>query len=145
MTYNVYWEDVEIGQKIPEWLRKTDLMNWNRFAAVNDEFVYIHMDDDAGRDALNEPGAFGMGTLRFSYLHSMLRDWAGDEAEIKQVGCQYRAINNKNDVLRCVGIVKDKRIEDDQYLIELDIDVMNQNGQSTAPGQAIIILPSRTQ
>ena len=145
MAYNVYWEDVEIGEAIPEWSRKTDLMNWNRFAAVNDEFVYIHMDDDAGRAALNEPGAFGMGTLRFSYLHSMLRDWAGDEAEIKQVGCQYRAINNKNDVLRCVGIVKDKRIEDDQYLIELDIDVMNQNGQSTAPGQAIVILPTRAK
>ena len=143
MVYNVYWEDVEVGQELPGWSRKTDLMNWNRIAAVNDEFVYIHMDDGAGRAALNEPGAFGMGTLRFAYLHSMLRDWAGDEAEIKKVGCQYRAINNKNDVLTCVGFVKEKRIEDGEHIVELEVDVINQNGQSTAPGEATVVLPSR--
>ena len=42
MAYNVYYEDITIGDKMPEWSRKTDFMNWNRYAAVNDEFVYIH-------------------------------------------------------------------------------------------------------
>ena len=46
MAYNVYWEDVEVGQEIPDWSRQTDFMHWNRYAAINDEFVYIHMDDD---------------------------------------------------------------------------------------------------
>ena len=93
MAVNVYFEDVEVGQQITPWSRKTDFMNWNRYAAVNDEFVYFHMDDEAGRAAKNEQGAFGMGNLRFTYLLNILRDWAGDEAEIRQLGCQYRAIN----------------------------------------------------
>ena len=143
MAYNVYWEDVEVGQDIPTWSRKTDLMNWNRYAAVNDEFVYIHMDDEAGREALNEPGAFGMGNLRFAYLHNMLRDWAGDEASVKKLGCQYRAINNKNDVLTCVGKISAKRVESGEHLVDLEVNVLNQNGQATCPGEATVILPSR--
>jgi len=143
MTVNVYFEDVEVGQQITPWGRKTDFMNWNRYAAVNDEFVYFHMDDEAGRAAKNEQGAFGMGNLRFTYLLNMLRDWAGDEAEIRQLGCQYRAINQKNDVLTCTGTITDKKVENDERLVYLDVDVMNQDGKATTPGTAVVVLPSR--
>jgi acyl dehydratase len=143
MSNNVYWEDVEVGLEITPWSRTTDFMNWNRYAAVNDEFVYIHMDDEAGRAALNEQGAFGMGNLRFAYLHNMLRDWAGDEAVVKTVGCQFRAINQKNDMLTCVGKVTGMRVENGERLVDLDVDILNQGGQSTAPGQATVALPSR--
>ena len=143
MAQNIYWEDVEVGQDITSWSRTTDFMSWNRYAAVNDEFVYIHMDDEAGRAALNEQGAFGMGNLRFAYLHNMLRDWAGDEAQVKKVGCQYRSINQKHDVLTCTGKITGKRIENGEYLVDLSVDVINQEGQSTAPGEATVALPSR--
>ena len=143
MSYKIYWEDVEVGQEIDTWSRKTDFMTWNRYAAVNDEFVYIHMDDEAGRAALNEAGAFGMGNLRFAFLHNMLRDWAGDEAQVKKVGCQYRSINQKNDILTCVGKITNKRIENGEYLVDLEVNVVNQKGKTTAPGEATVALPSR--
>ena len=143
MAINIYWEDVEIGQEVASWSRKTDFMNWNRFAAVIDEFVNIHMDDEAGRAALNEAGAFGMGTLRFTYLHNMLRDWAGDEVQVRKVGCQYRSINQKDDVLTCVGTVTGKRVENGEHLVDMTVDVKNQKGESTAPGEAIVVLPTR--
>jgi len=143
MAVNVYFEDVEVGQQITPWSRKTDFMNWNRYAAVNDEFVYFHMDDEAGRAAKNEQGAFGMGNLRFTYLLNMLRDWAGDEAEIRQLGCQYRAINQKDDVLTCTGTITDKKVENGEHLVYLEVDVMNQDGKPTTPGTAVIVLPAR--
>ena len=58
MAYNVYFEDVEIGQEVPAFSRETDFMNWNRYAAVNEEFVYVHMDDEAGRGG----DGFGVGS-----------------------------------------------------------------------------------
>ena len=64
--------EVEVGTAIPEFAREAGLHAWNRFAAVNDEFVPIHMDDDAGR-AAGYDGAFGMGTLQFAWLHCVLR------------------------------------------------------------------------
>ncbi len=118
-------------------------MNWNRYAAVNDEFIYIHMDDEAGRAAANEKGAFGMGNLRFAYILNALREWAGDEAEIRELECQFRAINQKNDVLTVTGTVTDKRVEDGENRVYLNVDVVNQNGAPTCPGHAIVVLPSR--
>ena len=143
MTYSIYFEDVEVGRDIPTWSRTTDFMNWNRYAAVNDEFVYIHMDDEAGRAALNEQGAFGMGNLRYTYLLNMLRDWAGDEAEIREVGCQYRGINQQHDTLTCTGKITEKTVEDGEHLVRLKIDIVNQDGDSTCPGHAVVVLPAR--
>ena len=143
MPVNVWFDELEVGQQIPSWTRQTDLMNWNRFAAVNDEFVPMHMDDEAARAAGNAQGAFGMGYLRFAYLLNMLRAWAGDEAEIREVGCHFRAINQKHDTLTCTGTIVEKRIENGEGIVRLEITVTNQHGRSTAPGHAVVALPVR--
>ena len=143
MATNVYFEDVSVGDQLPAWSRRTDFMSWNRFAAVNDEFVPFHMDDEAGRKAGNKEGAFGMGNLRYAYLANALRDWIGDEAEIREIGCQYRAINQKHDTLTVVGQVVETSVADGAYLVKLTINVMNQNGEATCPGHAVVALPSR--
>ena len=129
----MYFEDVDVGDSVPGWSRQTDFMHWNRYAAVNDEFVYIHMDDDAGRRGANEQGAFGMGNLRFAYLINMLRDWAGDEVEVRELAVQFRAINQKNDALTCTGTITGKTVEDGEHLVRLEINVMNQDGRGTTP------------
>ncbi len=144
MAVNVYFEDVNVGDEMPTWSRKTGFMNWNRYAAVNDEFVPFHMDDEAGRAAKNEQGAFGMGNLRYAYIVNALRDWIGDEAEIREVGCQYRAINQKNDVLTVTGKVTEKSVVDGENRIHLETNVVNQKGEATCPGHAVLVLPSRT-
>ena len=143
MAVNVYYEDVNVGDELPAWSRQTDFMNWNRYAAVNDEFVYIHMDDEAGKAALNEQGAFGMGNLRYTYILNALRDWVGDEAEIRECGVQFRAINQKNDILTVQGKVTDKKVEDGENRVYLDINVVNQKGDGTCPAHAILVLPNR--
>jgi acyl dehydratase len=142
MASNVYFEDVEVGQEIPAFVRQTNLMHWNRFAAVNDEFIPIHMDDDAGR-AAGQAGAFGMGNLRWSYLLNALRDWAGDEVEIRELSVQFRAINNKDDVLSTRAVITEKKQEDGDNLVVLEVDVVNQNDEQTTPGRAVVALPSR--
>ncbi|MCU1689197.1 MAG: MaoC domain protein dehydratase [Pseudonocardiales bacterium] len=142
MANNVYFEDVEIGQEIPAFERKTDTMHWNRYAAINEEFVYVHMDDDAGR-AAGQGQAFGMGNLRWAYVLNALRGWIGDEAEVRELSMQFRAINHKNDVLTTQGIVTEKTQENGENLVHLDINVVNQKGDKTAPGHAVVVLPSR--
>jgi len=142
MTYNVFFEDIEIGQEVPAFERETDFMNWNRYAAVNEEFVYVHMDDEAGK-AAGQGEAFGMGNLRWAFILNALREWAGDEAEIRDLSLQFRAINHKHDVLRTTGVVTDKKQENGENLVMLDINVLNQNDEKTAPGRAVVVLPSR--
>ena len=143
MTVKIYFEDVSVGDEMPSWSRQTDFMHWNRYAAVNDEFVPFHMDDEAGRKAGTKEGAFGMGNLRYAYLVNALRDWIGDEAEVREIGCQYRAINQKNDTLSVVGKVVEKDVVDGENRIKLTTNVMNQNGEATCPGHAVVVLPNR--
>lgn len=142
MTHRIYFEDIEVGAVGPAFVRKTDFMNWNRYAAVNDEFIYVHMDDEAGR-AAGRAAAFGMGNLRWSYVFNAIRAWLGEEAEILEVGIQFRAVNNKNDELRTYLRVTEKVPEAD--LLRLEVNVFNQEGQGTSPGHAVVALPSRLE
>ena len=145
MAVNVDFDAVQVGDEIPAWSRETDFMSWNRYAAVNDEFVYIHMDDEAGRAALNEQGAFGMGNLRYTYMLNALREWAGDEAVIRECGLQFRAINQKNDVLTVTGKVTEKKVEEGEQRIYLEMNVVTQEGAGTTPGHAVVVLGSSTR
>lgn len=134
------FESIKIGDQLPEFVRTTGFAEWNRYAAVNDEFIPIHMDDDAGRAAGNENGAFGMGNLRLAYLVNMLRQWIGDDGEIRSLTAKYKGMNQKGDVLRAVGEVVDKQRVDGVTIVHLAIDVVDQNGNSTTPGRATVVL-----
>jgi acyl dehydratase len=138
------YDSLQIGYQIPPFVRKTHFAEWNRYAAVNDEFIPIHMDDAAGRAAGNDEGAFGMGNLRLAYLVNMLRAWIGDDGEIVSLTAKYRAMNRKGDELRCVGEITGKEVVDGpngrQTLVHLKVDVVNQNGESTTPGEATVAL-----
>jgi acyl dehydratase len=143
VAIRTYGGDLAVGDSLPDWSRRTDLMNWNRFAAVNDEFVYSHMDDDAGRSALNPAGAFGMGNLRFSYLLACLRDGLGDEVLILEAGCRHTALNQKGDVLTVKAVVESLEPSAEGERARFRMSVVNQDGLDMSPGHAVALLPWR--
>ena len=100
------------------------------------------MDDEVGK-AAGQGAAFGMGNFRWAYVINSLQGWIGDEAEIRELSMQFRAINHKNDVLTTKCVVSEKTVEDGEHLVRLEINVINQEGAATAPGTAVVALPSR--
>ena len=67
----VHFEDVEVGAEIPPYTRKCTLMELNRFAGANEEFVPIHMDRDYSK-SVGLPDAIVMRYLKIAYLGNML-------------------------------------------------------------------------
>jgi acyl dehydratase len=132
-------KDAKTGDELQSFQRITGFHNWNRYAAVNDEFVPIHMDDEAGRGA-GYPTAFGMGNLQWSYLHNLIRDWLGDDGRIVTLNCQFRAPNTKGMTVTARGVVTEIREEDGQRLVNLKIWTEDQDGNKLAPGTAIVAL-----
>ena len=129
-----------VGEEIPAFVRRTGFENWNRYAAVNDEFVPIHMDDEAGR-AAGQPGAFGMGNLQFAYLHAMLRQWLGADATIVKASCSFRALNLKDMTVTARGVVTAIREDGDgRTLADLDVWTESEDGRKLAPGTATVVL-----
>src|SRR5438128_9920253 len=106
-------DTVTIGTELPTFVRTTGFHNWNRFAAVNDEFVPIHMDDEAGR-AQGFPGAFGMGNLMWASLHNLVRDWMGDDGRIVAFGCSFRSPNLRGTTIDARGMLVAVRDDDAQ-------------------------------
>jgi acyl dehydratase len=132
-------KDVHVGDQLPPFQRATGFHHWNRYAAVNDEFVPIHMDDEAGK-AAGYSSAFGMGNLQWSYLHNMLRNWIGDDGRIVRLGCQFRAPNTKGQTVTAHGVVTAIRQDGDQQVVDIDIWTENQDGTKLAPGNATVAL-----
>ncbi|WP_075836065.1 MULTISPECIES: MaoC/PaaZ C-terminal domain-containing protein [unclassified Rhodococcus (in: high G+C Gram-positive bacteria)] len=127
-----------VGEELRPFTRDTGFATWNRYAAVNDEFVPIHMDDEAGRIA-GQSGAFGMGNLQWSYLHNLIRQWAGDDAVILSVSCQFRKPNTKGPVT-AHGRVSSVRSSDAGTEVSLDIWTEDGVGDKLAPGSATVLL-----
>lgn len=130
---------LDAGTDIPTFVRHTDLANWNRYAAVNDEFIDIHMDGEAAK-AVGMPDVFGMGNLRIAYLHNMLRDWLGDHGDIAEFSCEFRGLNLRGDDLTCHGTITGAPEGGGLRVMTLDIGVRNQDDIETTPGSATVVL-----
>ncbi len=128
-----------VGTRLAPFVRTTGLANWNRFAAVNDEFIDIHMDDEAAR-AMGMPGVFGMGNLRVSYLHDMLVEALGSRGDIVELACEFRGLNLKGDTLTCTATVDDVAEVDGNELATVTLGVVNQDGVDTTPGSAQVVI-----
>ena len=135
-------DTVTVGTELPVFVRTTDFHNWNRYAAVNDEFVPIHMDDDAGR-AQGFPGAFGMGNLMWSYLHNLVRDWMGDDGRIVTMGCSFRSPNLRDMTIEARGTVTAVRDEGGERLVDLELAVVDHDDPEKVlvPATATVALP----
>ena len=135
MTQQVSTAPVTVGEELPPFVRETGFEVWNRYAAVNDEFVPIHMDDEAGK-AAGYPSAFGMGNLQWSYLHNLVRGWLAGRGRIVKLSCQFRNPNLKGQVVTAKGVVE--AVEADGTVV-LSIWTENQDGAKLAPGKATVV------
>ena len=132
---------IEVGAEIPPFVRQPGFHHWNRYAAVNDEFVPIHMDDEAGR-AAGYPSAFGQGNLQWSYLHNVLRQWLRDDGTIERLSCTFRGANVKDQTVTARGRITAVSEREGRRVVELDVWTENEAGAPLAPGTARVIIPA---
>lgn len=131
------------GYRVPPFVRTAGFHSWNRYAAVNSEFVDIHMDDSAGRSA-GYPGAIGMGNLTLAWVHAMLRQWLGGRGRILRVNGQFRSPALNGDTVTCSAAVTDVQPDEGGLRVELQLEVRNERGEDLMPGTAAVLIPPDT-
>jgi len=131
--------DIEPGLELPIFERVAGFAAWNRYAAVNDEFVPIHSDDEAGRNA-GFPGAIGMGNLSISYFHALVRQWIGDDGRIVSMTCQFRAPSLRGHRTIVRGRVVGVEIIDHETIVDLELVAETEEGVVMTPGTARVAL-----
>ena len=142
MADQVYFEDVNEGDSIPELRKNCSTQQLVVWAAASGDFYQIHYDQEfaqkTGLDTIIVHGA-----LKNAFLGQLLHDWVAPAGAIKEFGCQYRGMDRPNQDIVCGGVVTKKYSEDGQHIVELDVWTENPSGQKTTPGTAKVVLPSR--
>lgn len=129
-----------VGAAVPPYVRPAGLEAWNRYAAVNDEFVGIHMDDEIGR-AAGYPGAIGMGNLVWAWLHAMVEDWLGGRGALEHLECRFKVPAFKGDEITCSGTVTGHGTREGAAgVLELELRVAKQTGEQLVTAQATAVL-----
>jgi acyl dehydratase len=130
---------VAVGDEIKPFVRVTGFPEWNRYAAVNDEFIDVHMSADAAR-AAGQPDVFGMGNLRIAYAHNAVFDWLEGRGDIAEFACQFRGLNFEGDELTTWGRITGVEDRAALHCVDLELGVRNQNGDETMPATATVVL-----
>ncbi|MHB8577253.1 MAG: FAS1-like dehydratase domain-containing protein [Dehalococcoidia bacterium] len=168
----LYWEDVTVGDDLPALVKGpltlTDMLVWVRGwgAGINhsrmawqarqqhpkffnrndlgawDVVERVHWEDAWARQ-IGNPYAYDFGRMRCCYLSEAVTNWMGDHGWLWKLSGQFRRFNYIGDTTRVKGRVTGKQIEDGYHRVELDVWCENQRGEVSAPGHAVVLLPSR--
>ncbi|MAZ90085.1 MAG: acyl dehydratase [Cellvibrionaceae bacterium] len=102
----------------------------------------LHWDSQWAK-AIGNPMSYDYGVMRQAWLYHMVSDWAGDDAFIEKMEDSIRKFNYMGDTQFLTGKVVNKRVEDGRYLVDIEMNMINQRDTETAYGSATVSLPSK--
>ena len=103
----------------------------------------VHWDSPLAR-SVGVPEAYDYGPERVAWIATMLTNWIGDEGFLAELYCEVRRFNMIGDLTTCRGKVVSKDVRDDRSgTVKLEIEALDQRGDSTASGWAVVVLPRR--
>lgn len=89
------------------------------------------------------PGRYDSGLQRVCWLGQVVTDWMGDDGQLRSLNTRLRRPNVFGDTQWCSGTVRNKRHKDGRGLVDIDLRAVNQLGELTTEGEAVVELPSR--
>ncbi len=138
----LHWQDVEEGMDVPTLVKNPTTRQLVRYAGASGDFYEIHYDKDFAMGN-NLPGPILHGALKNAFLGQLITDWIGEAGTLRRLSCQYRGMDQPGKPLYCKGTVTRKYVEEGRHLVDCDIWVEDNEGQTTTPGRATVELPSR--
>ena len=93
---------------------------------------------------LGIPISYDYGAMRETFLTNILTNWMGDDGWLWKLSCQHRKFVYEGDTYWIKGQVTGKEMTDAGGEVHLDVWVENQHGAITSPGNAVVLLPTRS-
>jgi acyl dehydratase len=154
MAGQLYWEDVNVGDEVPQLKVHITPQAMVLWAAAGESYPPIHFDPYFAREQAKNPDIIVHGFQKQAYLGRMLYDWVKPAGQVLEYGAQFRGMNFPNQDLICKGVVLRKYQEDGLNLVELEIWTETGEGDDdgrpkapvgskTSPGSGRVALPSR--
>jgi acyl dehydratase len=109
---------------------------------VPDTVQRLHW-EPARAQELGLPTSYDYGGMRETWLCHALTDWMGDDGWLWKLRCEHRKFNYMGDTSWVRGEVVGKEQVDGRNEVHLEVRCVNQRGETTTPGTAVVLLPSR--
>jgi len=104
----------------------------------------VHWDHEFAQ-RVGVPAAYDYGPERVSWLGHVCHHWMGDYGVLRNLYAEVRRHNLLGDVTWCSGEVTDKRVEDGQHLVDVDLEGRDQRDDVSVKGSATIQLPTQDE
>ncbi|MCJ7673112.1 MAG: MaoC family dehydratase N-terminal domain-containing protein [Acidimicrobiia bacterium] len=137
----LFFEDVSEGDVAPEVsqdLGRTDLV---MYAGASGDFYPMHHDEVAAKEA-GLPSVFGHGMFTMGLLGKALTDYVG-VGNLRLYKVRFTKQTWPGEQLTTHITVAKKYDEGDEHRVELDCEVVNQDGEPKVSGLAVAALPAR--
>ena len=138
-----YFEDVQEGDQAPEWSLAEPLerQHFVRYAGASGDFNPLHYDDGFAT-RVGFPSVIAQGMFTAGVLSHYLSDWLGLES-IRKYSVRFRDPVFPDNKLTFAGTVSRKYKEGDENLVDCDLEVVTNDGETVIKGSCTAALPSR--
>jgi acyl dehydratase len=137
----LFFEDVSEGDEAPvlqKELTRTDLV---QYAGASGDFNPMHHDEVKAKEA-GLPSVFGHGMYSAGFLATALTNYVGI-GTLTRYKVRFAKQTWPGETFITKISVTGKRKEGDQNLVDLDCQLVNQDGEVKVSGEATAALPSR--
>ena len=137
----LFFEDVNEGDEAPvvqHQLTRTDLVT---YAGASGDFNPMHHDETKAQ-AAGLPSVFGHGMFSAGFLARALTDYVG-VGNLKSYRVRFAKQTWPGETFATKVVVRGKRKDDGENLVDLECELVNENGEVKVTGEAVATLPSR--
>jgi acyl dehydratase len=139
---SVHFEDVSVGDELPQIVRgpitTTHVMRWS---AAIENWHRIHYDQPFATEHDGLPGLLINGTWKQHFLVALMRGWAEPAGWLARIQMSFRGMDLVGDTLTAHGEVVELRRDGDYGIVDCEIGISNQRGETTTTGSASVVVP----
>lgn len=138
MAPRLKYDTIKPGDSIPTiTIENVSRPDFVRYAGASGDFVPLHY-DQTFVEAAGIPTVFAQGMWTAGCLSRCLTDFAG-AGNVRRYKVRFARQVWPGDTLTCRGKVTKKTERDGEKLIEGEVEVVNQKGESTVKGEFAVV------
>lgn len=143
MAHEMFYEDIRVGDEMPE-LVKGPLLKLQHvmYAGASGDFNPLHTDDDFARAVGMKDGVIAHGMLIMGFAGQAITGWV-PKKYLKKFGVRFSGMTKPGSTIRITGRVTDKRVEHGENIICCEVVARDETEDVKLTGHFEASLPGR--
>ena len=135
------WETIKEGDELPALRKRPDVPQLVKYAAGSGDFNPLHYDDGFAT-RVGFPSVIAQGMFTAGVLSHYVSDWLGLD-NLRKYSVQFKSPLFPEKKITFKGTVARKYKDGDENLVDCDLEVVTNDGETVIKGSCTAALPSR--